>query len=392
MKNLYITCIVSVILSGGFSASADAYEDVMRQVEANNASLHALRQENMAEQSSMKIDGNLSATEVEFEHVWARDGGERKWSIGVSQEFDFPGVYVARRKEMQARREALELKYRAELTDVVVRAWDLLIEIAYCNKAIELEQAIVNDMNGISELLSRAYDNGESTILEVNRSKIELANNMVRLREVKERKNACVIELRSLGCIISDDKLVTYPLATLRTLQEYQSLLENDPLVAYYQQLKRAELLGGKTRKMEMFPGIKVGYIHEYEDGMSFNGFSVGISLPFFSNRGKRALSKAMQLKSDWSETAARVERESAVDVAYNKAAMSKELIDVLAPVFYKNNHVELLLKAYKGGQMSVIDYLREITFFRESEWNFLQLEMDYHVALNQLNKSLMFK
>ncbi len=384
MKKIII--LAAACLAGTCCVSADVYDDIIAQIDENNASLKALRYENISEIAELQMDNNLSETEVEFEHVWAARGGEKKWNAGISQSFDFPGAYIARRREIAARRSAFELKYRAERADVVLRARELLIEIAYCNKAIALEEAIVADMQSINDMLSKAYSGGDATILEVNRSKIELANNMVKLNELSERRHSCISELGSLGCDITDTGAIVYPLSRLETIDDYYMQIDDSPYVAYYQQQKRAEALGVKSRKMEMLPGIKVGYVHEYEDGTSFNGFSVGLSLPIFSSRGKKALAKALEAQADWNEAAARVERRSVIDVEYHSAESSKQLVDLLAPVFYSNNHIELLHKAFKGGQMSAIDYLREVTYFRESEWDFLQVELDYHLSLARLN------
>lgn len=388
MKKTIIWAVAMLISS--MPVSADVYDEIAHQVETNNAALKALRYENVAEIASMRTENNLPETEVEFEHVWTGRGGEKKWNLGVSQSFDFPGAYVSRRREISARKDALELKYRAELIDVVLRAKELLIEIAYCNKAIALEQSIVEDMTSINEMLSKAYAGGEATILEVNRSKIELANNMVKLRELNDRRHACESELIGLGCRVDEIGAIPYPIASLSTLDEYYSMVDKDAFVVYYQGLKKAEALGRKARAMESLPGLSLGYVHEYEEGMSFDGFSIGLSLPIFSNRGKKALARAREANAEWNETAAAIERRSVVDVEYRNAESSKQLVDLLAPVFYNSNHADLLLKAFKGGQLSAIDYLREVTYFRESEWDFLQTELNYHLALARLNKFLL--
>lgn len=380
-----IICSIVLLTGSAGIAVADVYDDIVKDLEVNNISLQSLREESIAEITSTRIEGNLPATDVEMEHVWSGRGGERKWSVGIAQEFDFPGVYYARNREIKARREALDLKYRASLTDLVIQARELLTDVAYCNKAIELETMIVEEMKSICEFLERSYSNGESTILEVNRAKIELANNMVKLRGLNDRRMESLRQLKAMGCDIGTGQDVGYRMASLGSLDEYHAKIETNTAVAYYQQLKRAEILGSKTRVREMYPGFKVGYVHEYEEGTSFDGFSIGLSLPLFSNRGKRALSKSLKLKAELDEAVARIERESVIDVEYSKAKSSKDLIDILGPVFNGTSHAALLGKAYRGGQMSVIDYLREVTYFRESEWDFLELEMEYFKSLNRL-------
>lgn len=50
----------------------------------------------------------LEAPEVEFSRVWnTESGGENKWSLSVSQSFDWPGVYAARREATRSSRSAM---------------------------------------------------------------------------------------------------------------------------------------------------------------------------------------------------------------------------------------------------------------------------------------------
>lgn len=382
----YPSSIVLLLVTGGV-INADVYEDAIHSVTVNNHELNKIRSENLSEYYGLKSENALPGLEVEFENMWARGEDEYRWGLSVSQSFDFPGAYSARRREISARREAMELGYRMSKTDCVLQAYELLIEISYCNRSIELERSIVEDMESLSLLLKKSFEHGETTILDVNRSKIEQANSIIKLREHESQRAQCVAKLKALGYDLKDVEAVAYPLMEFSSRDVYIKAIDDNPVVAYYEAVKRAERLGVKARKAENMPGFTVGYVHEYEERTSFNGFKVGVTLPFYGAKSRVSKSRAMVEATDWAERLARVECESAIEAEYVNASVNKELYDILAPVFYNNNNIQLLRKAFEGGQMSAIDYLREIEYFRESEVDFLTIEYNYQLSLVRLNK-----
>lgn len=356
--------------TGSIDMKADIYDDVKSLVEQNNVQLRKLREEQLAEISASRVENNLANPEVEFDRLWGKGSDASKWGLSVTQSFEYPGVYRARRRSIDAMKEASELRYKVELANSVIEVKELLVEVAYCNKAMTLERKIVEDMKLVSQMLEKSFENGESTILEVNRAKIELANNVVKLNELERRRKECLARLFVMGIDMSQSEIeeLTYPIQRIQELENYYSMIENDVVSQYADKLKRAEILKGKARTLEMLPEVTVGYLHEREEGTDFNGFSVGITLPFFSHRGKKALSRSLINAAELDGRMYLMEMRATVDASYNRAVKSKELLDMLATVFYNNNHVELLGKAFRGGQMSAIEYLREIAYYRESE------------------------
>lgn len=385
MKN---TAVLLLLLFGASAeAQNDVYADITSRIESNNVSLKELKAANQAELAGVAAENAISDTEIGFDHLWAHGSGERRWVMSVSQTFDFPGAYPARKRELAVRAEAMNMQYRIRLTDCVLNAYELMVEIARCDKGIALERAIVDDLTRVKELLERGFEQGQSTILEVNRAKIELANNIVRLNESLSRRHGCVVSLAALGVDIADETEVPYPMMVLQPVGDYIDMAENSDYVAYYNKVKQAETLGLKARRLESLPGIKIGYVHEYEDHTSFNGFSLGLTLPMFSSRARRAASAAAIDAAEWQQDADKIERQSMVETEYREASTTKELYDMLAPVFNTADHISLLTKAYKGGQMSAIEYLNEVTYFRQSEWDFLDVEYRYYRSLTRLNK-----
>ncbi len=381
---ILLSCF-NVVVNAMF-AQGDVYKHVADQIISGNPKLKELKYEIESQHLSKKAENMLPPLDLDFEAVWSTERNEKKWSFGVSQSFDFPGAYRARKKEIKANYQANQKLFQASYINELQQAYELLIDVAYCNKAIDLSQTIVNDLKDIEELLNNAFNRGESTILEVNKAKIEYANNLVVLRDFKERRESCINKLKNLGCSILPDGTIDYPIAELLDVDKYISLLNEDPDIEYLIRVQKAKELGIKVKLMEGLPEINVGYVHEFEEGVSFNGFSIGLSLPSYSGFKLKEAARAEALAADWSTRAARIEKESSIYTLHSQAVAMRELYDLLAPVFYQTNHLRLLGKAFNGGQLSAIEYLREVSYFNESEKNFLEVEYRYQLALMGLN------
>lgn len=304
MKKILLAVIV--VISGSVSdVNADIYEQAVELIENNNLTLKQLRETQLSEIAVSRVENNLSDPEIEFERLWGH-GAEPRWGLSISETFDFPGTYHARRKAIDAMKEANELRYKVELVAKLIEARELLVEIAYCNKAMNLERKVVEDMRLIVEMSGKSFENGESTILELNRAKIELANNIVKLNELESRYKECREQLSFLGIALDDQDAIsiTYPIDRLLTIEEYHDGIENDIVSYYYNKLRIAEVNNGKARAMEQLPELTVGYVHEREEGINFNGFSVGITLPFSlieeRKKSPAILYRQLSLKRGW--------------------------------------------------------------------------------------------
>ncbi len=381
---IYTFALVSIFAP---QLRADVYDDAAAAVFKGSPRLQELKQQSAAEILSLNADNALAPLDLDFESLWSHDG-EHRWSAGISQSFDFPGAYRARAKERDAMLQASRMEIRANYISEVQLAYELLVEIAYCNKAITLEEKIVKDMTDMVTMLETSFKNGEATILEVNRSKIELANSHITLCDYVERRHSAEVELITLGYNVANED-VNYPASTLLPLEQYLAAVNSDPTVQYYIEQQSTLKAGVKSHKLESMPGFSVGYVHSFEENTHFNGFSISLSLPVYAAKNKINAARARADAAMWSIDAARIERESVISVQYSAAQSNKELVDMLSPVFYQTDHLYLLNKAFKGGQISAIEYLRETAYFHESERDFLDVEYQYKLSIVKLNTPL---
>lgn len=386
MNRFIIMSIISI--AAGFQAMADIYDRAMIEMIENNPQVKALVAEDESRLQQLKSENNLPATDVEFEHIWGTGGIGTKWGLSVSQTFDYPGLYKVRGDVARASGDAYASLRKNAMLDKLLETKLALIELVYNRHMEDMLTVIHDNMRELRDNCRKAYTNGEGTILDVNKSEIELVRMERRLALCHGDMETAKAVLLSMGVsqpII--DEADSYPLENIAPLEEYEAMLDNNPMLAYYTQMANVERLNGKIAGLGNIPGISIGFRHDYELGESFNGFTVGLSLPFFSNRHKKAVARAASVAAGFQKKAAHIEAEVAMTADYRNVVELRELVSGLAAVFEQNNHPALLMRAWRGGEINVLTYIQESVYFMEAQAEYIEAMRDYYVALARLNK-----
>lgn len=376
-------------------ALADNFSQLSQAILENNAEIKAEMQRGRADVESAKAENALAQPEVEFEHMWNAGEGDNRWSVGVSQSFDWPGLYGARRalaadREVLAalNMQALELSTREEIDAA-------LINYITATKRVEMFREVSVLLQRLETSVRQAFEHGESTILDVNKAVIESANTTARLLEAENMQAEALASLRALGLDGSDSALMTllekleFPVSETRPDEDYYSALERHPAIlkaeAEIRTARLEEQLSSKTR----LPGFSLGYRHAFEDGKHFNGLSVGLELPIWSRRHSVEASKANTLAASFSKISTETSLRAELSRKLAQSVLLREQITALAPAVDGTNNMLLLEKAYKGGQMSLLDYLRECAYFLDARMQLLDLQSEYASVTAALNAIL---
>ena len=106
---------IFVLLSAAFVAQAvsagygEDYDAAIDSIVSNNRALAARRAALEGDRLSLAAENNLSDPEVEFEHQWGQGHIGNKWSVSVSQSFDWPGLYKRRTEVARSGADAFRL-------------------------------------------------------------------------------------------------------------------------------------------------------------------------------------------------------------------------------------------------------------------------------------------
>lgn len=387
--------IIAATLAMANAANAITIEDVIANVKQNNKELKYTTAQIDAQASEIKTNNNLSNPVVEGGYLFGKGPAENKWEVGVSQEFEWPGLYSSRGAANKARVEAMKLGYSVKQLQLLTEAYGVCLDIISLNRQIEYEKNIQSNIDALYEKNMKAFEHGEVSVIDINKLKVERIGLQQKIDDCVLRRDALVKQLEGYNAnmpLAGVESLNEYPAQQLVSLDEYLAeAKESAPEVMQYRADMAADEKDVKVAKMQGLPKFSLGYKHANEEGNSFNGATVGVSLPIFENRGKKKAAKAKAISSQLAYDNAVLVLTNEVTTNYNKATTLGKQLAGYSEALDGVNNVEILNKALAGGQISLLTYLQEVRYFVEARAVMLEMESEYNQVLVNLNKYKMF-
>ena len=385
----------AIIFAAAVLATATAGARTLSQAEAidtiigNNTRLKALRANAEADyQSDLYEAKRLNDPEVEFEHLWGPDDN-KKWNIGVSQSFDWPGAYGKRIRTAESRRQAWTYRYAAEELSLRTSAKEAFAMGVYARRRLDLLQRVYENMDSLRNYITTGYRDGQLTILDVKKIQLELYGLRARIADVSQESMQAGAELAALndGNALDAD-FGAYPAEPMYDLSRYLEYASSaNPNVTAAEATAKSARLEADAVAASRMPGFTVGYRHAFEEEQHFNGFAIGVSLPVYSRSRAVKAAKLRATASGFDAAEASASARSAVTAAYSVADKRRNALSELNDVTLDESYPRLLLMAYKGGQINVITYIQELNYYLSAREARLDAEYQLRLALITLNK-----
>ena len=385
----------AIIFAVAAFAAATAGARTLSQAEAidtiisNNSRLKALRANAEADyQSDLYEAKRLNDPEVEFEHLWGPDDN-KKWNIGVSQSFDWPGAYGKRIRTAESRRQAWTYRYAAEDLSLRTSAKEAFAMGVYARRRLDLLQRVYENMDSLRNYITTGYRDGQLTILDVKKIQLELYGLRARIADVSQESMQAGAELAALndGNALDAD-FGAYPAEPMYDLSRYLEYASSaNPDVTAAEATAKSARLDADAVAASRMPGFTVGYRHAFEEEQHFNGFAIGVSLPVYSRSRAVKAAKLRATASGFDAAEASASARSAVTAAYSVAEKRRNALSELNDVTLDESYPRLLLMAYKGGQINVITYIQELNYYLSAREARLDDEYQLRLALITLNK-----
>lgn len=385
----------AIIFAAAVLATTTAGARTLSQAEAidtiisNNSRLKALRANAEADyQSDLYEAKRLNDPEVEFEHLWGPDDN-KKWNIGVSQSFDWPGAYGKRIRTAESRRQAWTYRYAAEELSLRTSAKEAFAMGVYARRRLDLLQRVYENMDSLRNYITTGYRDGQLTILDVKKIQLELYGLRARIADVSQESMQAGAELAALndGNALDAD-FGAYPAEPMYDLSRYLEYASSaNPDVTAAEATAKSARLEADAVAASRMPGFTVGYRHAFEEEQHFNGFAIGVSLPVYSRSRAVKAAKLRATASGFDAAEASASARSAVTAAYSVAEKRRNALSELNDVTLDESYPRLLLMAYKGGQINVITYIQELNYYLSARETRLDAEYQLRLALITLNK-----
>lgn len=388
MLNKTIIAIVAAVLGLSASAQADSPADIVRQVIDNSPRLQSLRLSHQAETEALSRAGHFDRQpEAEFEHLWGPHGN--RWGAGVSQSFALPSVYRDRSRAAKAQITAFQYLYDSEVQELRREAQQLIAQGVYARRKRDLLNTLLDNIRQVDSLVKDGYSHGQLTVLDVKKLDYQYYSYETRRQEViRELQTAdgaidALSGDRGVNCDFSD-----YPMMPLLSLDDYLDYATgNNPQVKALAQNAEASRYAAQSARSERLPEFSLGYRHAFEDNTHFNGLTVGLTLPVFTTSAQTKAATLQALSLDTQSLGAAAQAQAQARALYNSASDAMKHLQGIQRVSLDNEYPDLLLMAYRGGQINVITYLQELNYYLEARMDCLAAEYAAVQTLIDLNR-----
>lgn len=345
-------------------------------------------------ESDLKTASNLPDPEIGGEYLVMPKDVENRWAAQIEWGLEWPGVYSAKGKEAKSKMIAADKAIYEQRINKITEIKDLLLDYILCRQKLNLLNELDRNNKQIYELSEAHLNSGQMTLLDLNKVKIEYSN-------IKGAIAAVEVEEADLISTISDIygedcreilKSVTckFPEIYLPSEIDMAQIRKNAPAVQSAMAETQTAREGKKVSRMEALPSISVGYKHQYEDKMHFNGAILGISIPIFSSRGKQKAADAQILEAEYKmeTTASSVELD--VKSLMTRLKLMQQQIAEIRPLVENIDYNTILIKYYEEGLISLLDYITERNYFTNAAIEFVGLRHAASKTQNELNKYLL--
>lgn len=371
-------------------------EKVLDAIEHNNTTLKALRDEGAAQKLENKTGLYLDDPEIGFDYLWGSPNviGKRT-DVSVRQSFDIATLSGLKGKVARNKNEMIDWQYRVDRTNLLLEAKLYCIDLIYYNVLMKELGIRRDNAKVLEQAQKKMLDSGEGSILEYNKVKLSLLSVEGEMSAAVAERNAIEAQLTRLngGHSVNLD-IVEYEVVEIPADFEtwYAEVEAKNPVLEYV----RSGIEVGKSQvalsKSYRLPSFSAGYMSEKTLDEHFQGISVGISVPLWSNKGRVRQAKAALQSAESKQADARQQFYSNLEIMYKKTLELKaaaELYKINDEGLKMNKAYEVddsfLKKALEAGEISVLDYIVEMNMYYDIMRQALDAERDYQKACAEL-------
>lgn len=396
MKVNFCICVRVLIVSVFvtlfvFSSSAQSnIETVLKEIEQNNSTLSALREQMEARKIGNRTNIFLHDPEVEFNYLWGYPSAiGNRTDVVVSQSFDFPTAYGHRRNIADLKNVNAELAYKSERINLLLSAKQACVELVYYNGLIAVFSQRLENAQKIAETYKIRLDKGDANILEYNKARLNLASMQAELASMQAEQVALQAELRRLNngkdIELPDDKFYADVLPA--DFDEWYSDMESVNSLLQY--VKGEVEIGKEQVKLSRalaLPKFAAGYMSEKVVGEHFQGVTLGVSIPLWENRNKQKYAEAQVEASQLILEDSKVQFYNRLRSLYLKASVMQQNMEQYRSEIDAARNDHFLQKALDSGEISLLNYLLEIGYYYDALIKAMENERGYQLVLAELH------
>ncbi|HZH54803.1 MAG TPA: TolC family protein [Sphingobacteriaceae bacterium] len=363
------------------------------EIERNNTRLQASQESLAAEKAGNRVGIRPADPVVGINYLKPNPRlADHRLDYSVSQELEFPTVYGLRRQVASRQDRVLDQVHGLQRRDLVDEALQTWLDWVYRQENRQVLQLQREHAEQLAEAYQRAFDAGSVSVLERNRARVfaQNAQQAVALNEI-ELEGSWYELIRLNGGQALAKVPQAYPAWDLPPSFEQWFSQVSDREAGMHVLEAELEVLRTEQQLATAMglPNISLGYMREQDIEVDFRGFTLGLSLPLWQNRGRaqhaRLKSRAQQsLLEDAGQQFELQQRH-----LYQKARALHQQLRALRSLLAESQEPQLLRSALDLGQISLLDYFMELGIYYDLQEKLVTAERDYYMTQAAMRVSL---
>lgn len=314
-----------------------------------------------------------------------------KSTLNVMQSFYFPTVYSRKKTGANLSAEKSGEIHRLKSLQILNQAASNYIELVYLTKYTDELKKRVSDAENAKTLSEKRIKSGDANQLELNKARIEALHWSNELRTNSTRRN----EKWQLLVTMNGGKPLTasnpeYPLWQLLPVDTvYSMATQKDPLLKALGYDQKITVNNVKLQNSLWIPQFKAGYGQETITQGTYRGIQAGISIPIWQNKNNVKYARLQQQSTESNLAAYLQQLKTTIEARYKVVSSLKTTVDEYGKVIESVNSQELLNRSLQLGNISILEYYRELSGWYETFDRYMTSVRDYYsemVYLMQFN------
>ena len=387
--NKTIIILLLLVLSTQLKAQTP-FQHILKSIQENNPQLKAQRQYVASQKVGYKTGLTPSNPQLEYNRILSQSQGNPV-EVLIKQELDFPTIYFQRIAMSKDLSKNLDNQIQRTRQKILLDAKLCCIELTFLNKQkLELIKRHNNAIQ-LKEHFINKFNQGDATLLDLNKAKLAAQNTLNQVQLNKMRINEQQEKLRKLNggkSILWQG--TDYPdESTEKDLQQLIKQLQ--PLDPLAQELIQNEKIASRKitiNKMKALPSLSIGYKYINSDiSKKVNGIQLGVSIPLWENKNRVKQAKLNRLYHQEALISYQINFNSEIKQLWDKYQILQQSLQQYNNTLNKANNTKLLKQAMTLGEISSIEYFMELTYYYLNIDTYLELQLQYHKVLAQMQR-----
>lgn len=377
-----------LLVAAGLLAAASLHAQspaLLDTIARNNPTLRAALAGRRAAEAANRAETRLPDPEAEVAYLAGSPSGvPNRTNVSLTQELDW-GVLTGRRKGLvEAADRMAAARQRGVYREVMADALEQLVLLVHGNRMVAEMEARLALAQQVEGLCLKLYDKGDLTEPEMNKARLNTVVAKADRQRAADERAAVMARLRALNgglSFVCNDTVYSLPADDLCRAAETRSLPRTAAVEGAEAAVAEAEA-EVKLARAQQWPSFTVGFQGEYIRQNNYSGLSLGLSLPLWGNKRaevRRREAELLASRLDLADT--QLTAGAQQELLAQKTRRLLQVADELHQGLLATSNSRLLQRSLELGQISLLDFLLETSFYYAARTAWLEAERDAYLS-----------